>query len=194
MLGGQAHLNDGFGHMVEGEEEDLVVEEAQVSDTALNKEKISELEKQLSEANAARQQQLQEIVQLKSQSVDPEKDCPPSLKVNLNKSVQVTISANNFEYDGENYVLKVIDAAVLDKELEEHCTAFNDRNKKLEQMRNKVLNTVKGVERRRRGLSVSSVRSVNSGVGVKRPPSDTDDGNKEPSSQKPRLSQLPTKT
>ena len=80
---------------------------------------------------------------------------------------------------------------MLDRELEEHCTASaKDREKKLAQMKLRVLSQVKNIERTKRGRdsSVCSVISVNSGIGVrKRSESDEET---EASKKTPRLSSL----
>ena len=105
---------------------------------------------------------------------------------------QINVRADNFVYDEETDTLNVIDSAQLNKELEVHCTAkVKDRDKKLSQMKLRVLSQVKNIERSKRGRdsSVCSVRSVNSGVGVTRGRSESDD-DKETSNKNPRLSSL----
>ena len=160
--------NDGFGHMLEREKETNEEDTATVTSDSesVNKEKITLLEQQLSEANAARQQQVMEIAKLKA-NYEAE-----AVKIDLNKSEagSITVRATNFEYDEENDTLKVIDAEELNRELENHCTADTNRGRKIEQMRNRVLSQLKGIERKRRKRdgSANSVSSINSGVGVVR--------------------------
>ena len=136
----------------------------------LSKEDIvQQLQKELSEANHVREQQLHEIARLKS-SVEGQGN---SMQVSMNKSStsQINIRADNFEYDAINDTLNVIDNEALEKELEEHCTVSGSkRESKIKQMRSRVLSQVKNIERSKRGRtsSVCSVRSINSGVVVVR--------------------------
>ena len=104
------------------------------------------------------------------------------MKIDLNKSEagSITVRATNFEYDEENDTLKVIDAEELNRELENHCTTEVNRGRKIDQMRNRVLSQLKGIERKRRQRdgSTDSVRSVNSGVGAVRKRSEDGDDRK----------------
>ena len=102
------------------------------------------------------------------------------MKVDMNKSVsgQINIRADEFEYDEDSDTLRVLDAVALDRELELHCTApEKDKEKKIVEMRRRVLSQVKGIERVKRGRnsSVCSVRSIYSGVGTVRARSETED-------------------
>ena len=77
-----------------------------------------------------------------------------------------------------------------------HCTApEKDKEKKIVEMRRRVLSQVKGIERVKRGRnsSVCSVRSIYSGVGTVRARSETEDED-ETVLKNPRLksSLLPT--
>ena len=106
-----------------------------------------------------------------------------AVKIDLNKSEagSITVRATNFEYDEENDTLKVIDAEELNRELENHCTTEVNRGRKIDQMRNRVLSQLKGIERKRRQRdgSADSVRSVNSGVGAVRKRSEDGDDRKD---------------
>ena len=118
------------------------------------------------------------------------------MQVELNQSNngQITLRANNFVYDEVSDSLQVIDADALDKELELHCVATEEnREKKIVQMRNRVLSQVKGIERRKRGRrdSICSVRSVNSGVGAVRSRSEMDEDDDESDSKKKNTRLLP---
>ena len=195
-LSSHRSINDGFGHMMENdqEEEDGLIT-VRDSESDEMKEKIINLEKQLSESTVIRQQQTHEIATLKANA--------EKYNIDLNKSgkATVTISATNFIYDAEADALQVIDSGILDTELELYCTATTNRTGKIAQMRNKVLSQVKGMERKRRqrSSSVCSVDSISSGVGVRRPRSEDGEDKKDESLVKnPRLSQsqslLPMKT
>ena len=187
--------NDGFGHMKEvlDEDHDSIDAEEGLSKPDDN-EKILLLQQQLSEANLAREQQVHEIAKLKTSITKQEE----SMKVGINKSNKINIRVDNFVYDEDSDTLQVLDTIALDKELELHCTSLEkDKEKKISQMRNRVLSQVKGIERAKRGRnsSVCSVRSVYSGVGTVRSRSESDD-DEEHSSKTPRLlpqSFLPTK-
>ena len=98
--------------------------------------------------------------------------------MNKSSTCQINVRAHNFIYDEVNDTLKVLDSAMLEKELEEHCTAsVQNRDKKINQMRLRVLSQVKSIERSKRGRasSICSVRSVNSGVGMSRKRSESDE-------------------
>ena len=126
--------------------------------------------KELSEVCLAREQGVHEIAKLKEQFL--------VVGMNKSKSGEINIRADNFEYDPENDTLKVLDEAQLNLELEGYCT-ITDKNKekKISEMRRRVLSQVKGIERERRGRrsSISSVRSVNSGFGTVRKRSEDDE-------------------
>ena len=100
-LGSGSVNTDGFGHLIEkeGEHENKVVESSnnRLDADALNQEKINTLEKQLSEANAARQNQTYEIAKL-------EAEVSQSVKIDLNKSDtgSISVRATNFEYDEDS--------------------------------------------------------------------------------------------
>ena len=186
--------NDGFEHMKEGAEDDLAEIGGITGNTSEDRDMILSLQKQLSEANLAREQQVHEIAKLKA-SISKQEE---SMKVDMNKSVsgQINIRADNFEYDEDSDTLRVLDAVALDRELELHCTAPDkDKEKKIVEMRRRVLSQVKGIERVKRGRnsSVCSVRSIYSGVGTVRARSETEDED-EAVMKNPRLqsSLLPT--
>jgi hypothetical protein len=97
--------NDGFEDMKEGVDEDqaCIIDR----DQPKNRDMILSLQKQLSEANLAREQQIHEIAKLKASITKQEE----SMKVDINKSLtgQINIGADNFEYDDEADTLRVID-------------------------------------------------------------------------------------
>ena len=91
---------------------------------------------------------------------------------------QINIRSDNFVYDEDSDTLQVLDADALDKELEQYCTASEiGKEKKILEMRRRVLSQVKGIEREKRGRnsSVCSVRSIYSGVGTVWRRSETED-------------------
>ena len=170
---------DGFEHMVESSDEspekaddDIL---GNVAEETGKDEMILSLQKQLSEANQAREQGVHELAKLKSSIANQEVNM--MIGMNKNKNSQINIRADNFQYDPESDMLQVLDEALLDKELEYHCTAAEeDKEKKIKEMKRRVLSQVKGIEREKRGRrsSISSVRSVNSGVGTVRKRSEED--------------------
>ena len=178
-LASNMHQIDGFGHMKEDDEEHEVVEETTVEndDEVLNdKNTILDLQKQLSEANLVRDNQIHEIAKLKA-SISKQEE---SMEVLLNrgKGGQIDIRADNFEYDEDSDTLIVLDEAALDQELERYCTTpGQDREKKMTQLRRRVLSQVKGIERSKHGRrsSVCSERSIYSGVGTVRKRSENED-------------------
>ena len=186
LAAGVAH-QDGFGHMKESIEEDHEKNNDDKNESGSQEETILNLQKQLSEANLARESQIHEIAKLKS-SISRQED---SMAVLLNKTKegQINIRADNFDYDEDSDTLKVVDEGALSIELEQHCTASGqDRDKKLSQMRQRILSQVKSIEREKRGRrsSISSVRSVYSGVGTVRRRSETDEED-EKSAKNPKL-------
>ena len=185
--------HDGFGHMKEacesepggglvGHEEGAVGQHDTVQDDI-----ILGLQKQLSEANSAREHQLHEIAKLKASLTKQEESM--AVLLNKNKGSEINIRADNFEYDEESDTLKVLDEEAFDKELEKYCTTpGKDREKKLGQLRRRVLSQVKGIERGKRGRnsSICSERSIYSGVGTVRKRSENED-EEEKNSKNPKL-------
>ena len=112
-----------------------------------------------------------------------------SVLLNKTKGGQINIRADNFDYDEDSDTLKVVDEGALSIELERYCTASGqDRDKKISQMRQRILSQLKSIEREKRGRrsSISSVRSVYSGVGTVRRRSETDEED-EKSAKNPKL-------
>ena len=191
-----APQNDGFGHMKEAPEDvhDGAVEQAGQASSE-DKDMIIQLQEQLSEANLAREQGVHEIAKLKSSISKQEESM--MVGINKSKSRQINIRSDNFIYDADSDTLQVLDDSLLAKELEQHCTASDkNKQKKINEMRRRVLSQVKGIERGEKGRdsSVCSVRSIYSGVGSVRRRSETD-GEEEISAKSLKLqpqSQLPT--
>ena len=166
-------LHDGFEHMLESPEESNDNDGIVKSD---EKAVIAQLQKELSEANLAREQGVHEIAKLKASMAQQEQSVVVGM--NKNKSGEINIRADNFDYDPESDTLRVLDEEKLNQELENYCTA-TDKNKerKLAEMRSRVLSQVKGIEREKRGRrsSICSVRSVYSGIGTVRKRSEGDE-------------------
>ena len=80
------------------------------------------------------------------------------------------VNPNDFEYDEENDVMKRKDQAAFDSMLDKHPSVNklkrdNKRDQKIENLKEKVLITLKVSERKNRDLSCESVRSGCSGWG-----------------------------
>ena len=137
QLRGIVPQSDGFAHMVEKMDqentEDDILDETVVSDTnalykelMLTKSKLASAEKKLSFA-------------------DPE----------VNKVANLTIAANHLDYNETEDTLTVRNEVEFNKLVEEHCQAKNNRPKKIQALKNKVLAQVKVIERRQSGISIS---------------------------------------
>jgi hypothetical protein len=154
-LNSNTSLNDGFGHMQELSDDDQERIDSG-RDNPEDKDRILLLQNQLSEANQAREQQVHEIAKLKA-SISKQEEC---MQVGMNKSNsgQINIRSDNFVYDEDSDSLQVLDADALDKELEQYCTASEKgKEKKIVEMRRRVLSQVKGIEREKRGRKVFAV-------------------------------------
>ena len=135
-LQGKAHLSDGFAHMVETEET-----EAELEKTVANEEDTNELYK--------------ELMQTKSKLASAEKKLSFA-DPELNKVAKLTIAASHLKYDEQKDILTVENEAAFTKLVEEHFKGQSKKPKKIQGLKNKVLAHVKVLERRERGLSVSS--------------------------------------
>ena len=184
---------DGFGHMKEVLESELggggaaQDEESVEQHDTVQGDAILDLQKQLSEANSAREHQLHEIAKLKASLSKQEESM--AVLLNKNKGSEINIRADNFEYDEESDTLTVLDEKALDKELEQYCTTpGKDRDMKINQLKRRVLSQVKGIERGKRGRnsSICSERSIYSGIGTVRKRSETED-EEEKNSKNPKL-------
>ena len=105
-------------------------------------ERIAQLESQLSDQNLLRQQ----LTEAKA-------------RLNIART-SVMIPQHFFEYIEETDAVKTIDEAGFDDFIETNCKASKDREKKKLELKNKLLDQVRQVERRRRGLSISSMGSI----------------------------------
>ena len=74
----------------------------------------------------------------------------------LNKIAELSIAANHVDYDEQEDTMVVKNEIEFNKFVEQHCQAKNNRPKKIQALKNKVLAQVKVIERRQRGISMSS--------------------------------------
>ena len=140
QLGGKTHLSDGFSHMVEtaeNESDEIFIDKAATDDA------------QDSDTNAL----YQELMLTKSKLASAQKKLNFS---NPELTKVATIAANHLDYDEKEDTLTFKNEAEFNKLVEDHCQAKSNRPKKIQALKNKVLAQVKVIERRHRGLSVSS--------------------------------------
>ena len=142
LLGCPRQLGDGFGHMIENQDldDEIVATTAEQKDR--KDERIAQLESQLSDQNLLRQQ----LTEAKA-------------RLNIART-SVMIPQHFFEYIEETDAVKTIDEAGFDDFIETNCKASKDREKKKLELKNKLLDQVRQVERRKRGLSISSMGSI----------------------------------
>ena len=136
-LGSKGPAKDGFGHIVETEKtegNEEAVLETENQDT--KDEKIAELEAQLQEARNK--------LERASRSKAKPFDVPDEL----------------FDYDEENDSVIIRNENLFDNFIDEKCKARVDRDKKKTDLRYKVLDQIKQIERRKRSLSSSSQVSL----------------------------------
>ena len=142
MLSGPRKIEDGFGHMVENDDEEIVQATSEQGNELAQKDaRIADLESQLSDQNLLRQQLTEAKARLAT------------------KSKSVEIPQHFFEYVEETYEVKTVDESAFEQFVDENCRARKDRDQRKLEMRNKLLDQVRVVERRRRGLSTSSAVS-----------------------------------
>ena len=67
-----------------------------------------------------------------------------------------------FDYDEEKDEVIVKDETEFETFVDKKCKAEIDRDKKKSELRNKVLDQVRQIERRKRSLSISSITSLDS--------------------------------
>ena len=65
-----------------------------------------------------------------------------------------------FVYNDETDEVKAVDETEFDKFVDKKCGARQNRERRKDEIKNKMLDQVKQTERRRRGLSISSVASL----------------------------------
>ena len=135
-------LQDGFEHMVEFTDEspekadDDVL--GNITEETGKDEMILSLQRQLSEANQAREQGVHELAKLKASVAN--QGVNMMIGMNKNKNSQINIRADNFQYDPDTDMLQVLDEDLLEKELEYHCTAAEEnKEKKIKEMKRRVL-------------------------------------------------------
>ena len=188
--------NDGFGHIEDqdleeqGDQENIEEGAAAMADSAAI---IAELQRELSEANAAREQGLHEVARMKAENQKPKK-----LELGLNHTAtgQLNIRADIFSYDEDNDTVEVLDEDLFQNEIESKCLIREEgRAEKLQQIKDRLLSQVRGINRRKNGRrdSISSVRSITSGVGSvrERSPDSSKEENPPAKTQKLSISSLP---
>ena len=149
LLASPRQQSDGFGHMVEKEEEDeeqMPVTSEESNQLESKNTRITELETQLSDQNELKQKLTEakaRLEQLKREKWAKTCDVPKDF----------------FEYNDDTDEVKAIDDAEFDKYVDQKCGAKQNRERKKVEMKNKMLEQVKQTERRKRGLSVCSVTS-----------------------------------
>ena len=124
QLGGHKHLRDGFGHIVEEKED--VEEDLEITVVAsLDKDaRIAELEAQLSDHNKVKQQLVETKSKLDSAKKKVRHD-PESHKV-----AKMVITSEALEYDFVQDKVITKNEDELNRLVEEHCKATEDRENK----------------------------------------------------------------
>ena len=103
--------------------------------------RIAHLESQLSDQNLLKQQLTE-------------------AKARLNLAKSVVVPQQFFEYEEETDFVKTIDEVGFEKFVDEKCKSNIDREKKKTELKNKLLDQVRQVERKKRGMSISSIASI----------------------------------
>ena len=135
-------LGDGFGHMVENQEVEDEMMENNAEQIDEKDARIAQLETQLSDQNLLKQQ----LTEAKA-------------RLHIART-SVMIPQHFFEYIEGTDDVKTIDEAGFDNFIDTNCKATKDREKKKLELKNKLLDQVRQVERRKRGLSISSMGSI----------------------------------
>ena len=183
-LGGQKHLSDGFGHIVESVGDESEQQEAECKPNDSTKGVISENEKdvKIAELVALLAENTEKLKQskakasdssLKKSAIDPEVSKVAKLIIEQKTEI--------IEYDQLNDKVVTKDEKKLAKLMEEYCSKDSknkkDRDQKLSLLRNKVFEKVRIYERNRLGISSSRSRS-NSQRRARSDESDSDDESK----------------
>ena len=108
---------------------------------------IAELEALLSDQNNLKQQLVETKCKLESAKKKVKQD------PEANKVAKLGISTAALEYDPDKDKVITKNEDELNRLVEEHCKANKNRDIKKSQMKNKVLEKVRIIERKRRGLS-----------------------------------------
>jgi hypothetical protein len=133
VLGSNGPAKDGFGHMVELEKVEGNEEASLDTENVTAKDdKIAELEAQPQEAR----NKLERVSRPKANQFDV------------------------FYYDEENDTVVIRNENLFDNFIDEKCKARVDRDKKKVDLKNKVLDQIKQIERRKRSLSTSNQVSL----------------------------------
>ena len=148
----KTHLADGFAHMVEKVDIEHDNLENLLNDG--DPDKTVQCESLNLDTNAL----YKELMMTKSKLASAEKKISFA-DPELNKVAKMTMDANHLEYDEKDDTLTVKNEEDFNKLVEQHCQAKSNRPKKIAALKNKVLAQVKEIERRQRGISVSSAGS-----------------------------------
>ena len=147
QLGGKTHLSDGFAHMVEKVDNEL----ENIDDIILDSD-------QGKTAEADTNDLYKELMMTKSKLASAEKKLR-SADPELSAVAKLTIEAKHLDYDEKEDTLIVKNEIEFNKLVEQHCQAKTNRPRRIQALKNKVLAQVKVIERRQRGISVSSAGS-----------------------------------
>ena len=145
LLSAPRKLGDGFGHMVENdtaEDEIDLPNNDQNIDLAQSNARIVELESQLSDQNLLKQQLTETKARLAA------------------NTKTFDVPQHFFEYIAESDEVKTVNEPEFEKFVDGKCKVGKDRDMKKAELKHKVLDHVRQVERRRRGLSISSAASI----------------------------------
>ena len=152
QLGGKTHLADGFSHMVEKADVEHEKLENFLGDG--DPDKTVQCDSHNLDTNAL----YKELMMTKSRLASAEKKISFA-DPELNKVAKMTIDAQHLEYDEKGDILTVKNEEDFNTLVEQHCQAKSNRPKKIAALKNKVLAQVKEIERRQRGISISSAGS-----------------------------------
>ena len=150
QLGGQKHLSDGFNHMDEAAEDITEITVVEKDDC----EKDCEIEYLRKELYVTKS--MLEKVQLKRKPID-NPDVTKVVKL-------VSENTNNIvEYDPEQDRVITNNEMEFTRMMKQHCKEGTDPEKKLDYMKNQVLEKFRILERKRLGLKPSRSRSLRRG-------------------------------
>ena len=149
LLDSPRQLDDGFGHMVEKDEDEEsgLVNKGESNNLETKDARIKDLEAQLSDQNELRQKLTETKARLEIMRKEK-------------AARTLVIPQNFFEYNDTTDEVKVIDEIEFDNFVEKKCKGGQNRESRKEEIKNKLLEQVKQTERRKRGLSISSIASL----------------------------------
>ena len=148
QLGGRKHFSDGFGHIVE-ENEDVEDAEITVVENKDKDAKIAEHEALLSDHNKIKQQ----LVETKSRLESAKKKRKPDPEAE--RVAKIVITSEAIEYDSAQDKVITKNEDVLNRLVDENCKATDDRDNRKLLLKNKVLEKVRVIERKRKGVTTA---------------------------------------